>query len=403
MLANLPRRRPSAGAKLEALYEKAAKGTSNDAVRIELLNEVALIAEEIIQNASKAIAYYERILAINPLYVPALDALEKLYEREGRHKQLAGLLEKRLHMSNDDESLDIKLALGRLYLDRLFDPPSAVGHLEDVSRRARPTLKHDSWSSACWRSATCACAPRGFWSTSTKLATRFDSWFGCSRIRREGATDEAERRGLLRRIAVLRDERLRDNRGAFASLAELVPLEPEDENARRRFIEIGRRIREHEAVASVLTQAADAEAAARARGDILMEVARIYEELLEDEDRAEQVYQRVIRIDAQDPGLVIPAAQALGRIYAAEAKHEALANTLAIEVRLEQDVEKRRSLFERIGSLYETVLDDPEKAIAAFRARLVDDPADLSALGALERLYERTGDYRETRACLAQA
>ena len=44
-------------------------------------------------------------------------------------------------------------------------------------------------------------------------------------IRREGAADEAERRELLRRISILRDERLRDDPGAFASLSELVPLD----------------------------------------------------------------------------------------------------------------------------------------------------------------------------------
>src|SRR6185369_3464778 len=93
---------------LEELYEKAAKGTTDEKDRIELLNEVALISEEIIGDATKAIAYYERILSLDPLYVAALDALEKLYEREERWADLAGLLEKRLTMATDDESLDIK-------------------------------------------------------------------------------------------------------------------------------------------------------------------------------------------------------------------------------------------------------------------------------------------------------
>jgi hypothetical protein len=42
-------------------------------------------------------------------------------------------------------------------------------------------------------------------------------------ILREGATDENERRDLLRRISLLRDERLRDDAGAFSTLSELVP------------------------------------------------------------------------------------------------------------------------------------------------------------------------------------
>src|SRR5262249_46661280 len=55
----------------------------------------------------------------------------------------------------------------------------------------------------------------------------------------------------------------------------------------------------------------------------------------------------------------------------------------------------RRSLFERIGTLYETILEDAEHAIEAWRARLSDDPADADALAALERLYDRTAQWRE--------
>src|SRR6185369_15996319 len=92
---------------LEQLYDRAAQGTTDERDRIELLNEVALIAEEIMGDAAKAIGYYERILVLDPLYVAALDALEKLYEREGRWKDLGALLEKRLDGATPDEGVDI--------------------------------------------------------------------------------------------------------------------------------------------------------------------------------------------------------------------------------------------------------------------------------------------------------
>ncbi len=380
---------------LEALYEKAARGTHDVKDRIELLNEVALIAEEIIQDPAKAIGYYERLLALDPLYVPALDALEKLYEREARDKQLAALLEKRLGMCTDEQSLDIKLTLGRIYLDRLLEPALAIGHLEDVLSARESDGEARQLVERLLEIGDLRLRAAGILEHVYLARDEIRQLVRVLEIRREGTNEEGLRRELLRRIAVLRDERLRDDRGAFTSLAELVPVEPEDENARQRFIEIGRRLGEFEGVAKVLTQAADAEASAKARGDILMEVAGIFENLLGDEDRAETIYQRVVGLDPSDPELVIPAAQALGRIYTAKGKHEALADVLGTEVRLEQDVEKRRSLYERIGSLYETVLGNTDKAIAAFRSRLLDDPADLSALGALERLYERTGDFRE--------
>jgi tetratricopeptide (TPR) repeat protein len=387
-------------AELEELYEKAAQGTTDGRDRIELLNEVALIAEEIMGDAAKAIGYYERILALDPVYVAALDAVEKLYEREERWKDLALLLERRLEMSSSEEALDIKLALGRLYVDRLHDPSLAIGHLEDVLAGREADTEARKLVERLLDVGSLRLRAARILEHVYEAGEETKQLVRVLEIRREGASSEGERRDLLRRISILRDDGLHDDLGAFASLAELVPLEPEDDSLRQRFVEIGRRLADHEKVAAVLTTAADVSSSPSTRGEILMAVAHIYEDMLEDEARAEVVYKRVLGIDPADAGLVIPAAQALGRIYASRARHADLAGALAIEVRLEADAVRRRDLYERIGGLYETVLEEPEKAIDAWRARLTEDETDTTALAALERLYERTGHHRELVAVL---
>ncbi|WP_437590400.1 tetratricopeptide repeat protein [Sorangium sp. So ce1000] len=380
---------------LEELYDRAAKGTTDQSERIELLNEVALIAEEIIGDAAKAIGYYERILELDPFYTAALDSLEKLYEREGRFRDLAALLEQRLKTATEAESVEIKLSLGSIYLDRLHEPDGSLGHLEDVLRIRQNDPKARELVERLLDIGALRLRAARVLEAVYEARDEIRQLVRVLEIRRQGAETESERRELLRRVSVLQDERLKDDAGAFASLSELLPLEPEDLAARERLIEIGRRLGEHEQVAEVLTAAADACGTASIRGEILMEVARICEDLLGDADRAEKVYRRVLAIDPTDPSLVIPAAQALGRIYAAKEQHQALAGVLAIEVRLEDNVETRRSLHERIGTLYETMLDDPAKAIEAWQARLGDDGTDAAALAALERLYERTAQWRE--------
>jgi tetratricopeptide (TPR) repeat protein len=380
---------------LEELYDKAAQGTSDQDTRIELLNDVAVIAEEIIGDATKAIRYYERILTLDPLYVPALDALERLYEREGRWKDLAALLERRLETSTDDESADIKLNLGRIYLDRLHEPDRSITHLERVLEFRQNDADARGLVERLLEVGSLRLRAARVLEVVYEARDEVRQLVRVLEIRREGATEEHERRELLRRVSALRDERLKDDAGAFATLSELVPLETDDATARERFVEIGRRLGEHEKMAQVLTAAADACSTPPTRGEILMVVAGIYEDMLGDSDRAEGVYRRVIDIDAADPDLVVPAAQSLARIYATKGRHEALAEVLGVEVLLEADLDKRRALYQRIGEVYESVLDAPDKAIAAWRARLSDDPEDLAALAALERLYERTGEWRE--------
>lgn len=385
---------------LEALYDKAAQGTPDQTTRIELLNDVAVIAEEIMGDAAKAIRYYERILTLDSLYVPALDALEKLYEREGRWKDLAALLERRLETANDEESATIKLNLGRIYLDRLHEPDKSLEHLERVLELRQNDADARQLVERLLEVGSLRLRAARVLEVVYEARDEVRQLVRVLEIRREGATEEHERRELLRRVSVLRNERLKDDAGAFAALSELVPLEPDDAQARERLVEIGRRLGEHDKMAQVLTAAADACTTPPTQGEILMVVAGICEDMLSDLDRAEAVYRRVLGIDPSDPGLVIPAAQALARIYTGKGKHEELAEVLGVEVRLETELDNRRTLYRRIGEVYESVLEAPAKAIGAWRARLSDDPEDMEALSALERLYERTSEWRELVAIL---
>src|SRR4029077_5751869 len=96
-----------------------------------------------------------------------------------------------------------------------------------------------------------------------------------------------------------------------------------------------------------------------------------------------------------DATIALPACRALERIYASSGANRQLGEILRLEVKLEDDPEARRVLRGRLGELCESVRDDPLGAIDAWRARLEDDPNDGQALSALDRLYERTQNWRE--------
>jgi tetratricopeptide (TPR) repeat protein/DNA-directed RNA polymerase subunit F len=378
---------------LEALYERAAQGTTDERMRIELLSEVALVAEEIIGSAPQAIGYYERVLAIDALCEPAIQALEKLYEREERWSDLAELLERRLDTATEAESIVCRKTLGGLYIERLASPERALAHLEEVLEKRHEDLHSRELVEKLLAVPELRQRAARVLERVYEGRDEIRALVRILDIRRESANDE-EKRELLRRAATYRDERLKDDPGAFSVLAELLPMEPEEPSARERFVAIGRRLGEHEMVALVLSDAAEKCRSTESRAQILMEVARICEDMLGDVARAEGVYKAILQIDPNDPSLVIPAAQALSRIYATDGRHDDLAGSLAVEVRLEDNVETRRALYERIGTLHDGVLDQPEKAIEAWNARLADEPSDGAALTALERLYERTAAWR---------
>ncbi len=381
---------------LEALYERAV-GASEDPVRkVEMLAEVALVCEEIIEDTAKAMRHYERILAIDPYHETAVRALDRLYTRGGKERELAALLDRRLETAVGDDSLDLKLRLARLQL-ALHEPEKAMGHVEDVlSERvndadarqlAERLLEIGSLKVRAARVLEAVYDSRDeVRDLARVLAARLDA--------DTDATPD-ETRELLRRIAVLRNDRLRDDEGAFEAFARLCPLDPSDTDSRDQLIAIGERQGSYERVARVLLDTAEKSTSAELRGEILTRVALLYEDRLGQPEQAETVYRRVLELDPNDPRGALPAARSLERLYAAQGASEKLAEMLRVQIRLEESVAVRRDLLGRLGEISETVLGDRQGAIAAWRSRLEDGGDDEQALSALDRLYESTERYRD--------
>ncbi|HVY26926.1 MAG TPA: tetratricopeptide repeat protein [Polyangiaceae bacterium] len=382
---------------LEALYDRASRATDDLARRIEMLVEVALICEEIIEDVAKATAYYERILEIDPVHDAAIRALDRLYLKQGKNRELSALLERRLETAVGDEAFELKLRLAKLQLE-LHQPDKAMGHVEDVLRER--VGDYEARELAERMLAIGELRPRAARALETVYEARDEvrDLVRVLAIRLESLTSAEvadERRDLLRRIAMLRDDRLHDDQGALDALAELVPMDPLDGDARARLLEIGRRVSAHERVAEVLTRASQKADTPVAQGEILTAVARIYEDLLADPARAEATYRSILRLDDKDAELVLPAAKALERIYVNAGDSGKLAEMLRLQVQHEQDGNVRRELFGRLGTLSQTVLGDEAGAIAAWKSRVDENPEDAEALAALDRLYESAGRYRE--------
>lgn len=382
---------------LEALYDRASSATDDPTRRAEMLVEVALICEEIIEDPEKATRYYERILEVDPLHDVSVRALDRLYVRQGKDQQLAALLEKRLETATGDEAFDLKLRLAKLDLD-LHRPEKSMLLVEDVLGERINDFQARELTERMLDIGELRQRAARLLETVYQARDEIRDLVRVLEVRLEGfGSDPAneDRRELLRRIATLRDDRLHDDESALRTLSLLVPADPLDVDARKRLLEIGRRLDSNQRVAEVLTEAAERADSEPLRGEILMQVARICEELLNDRGRAERVYRRVLVLDESDAELVLPAARALERIYIAENENAKLAEMLRVQVKLEQSGAVRRELFGRLGELCQGVLGDNDGAIAAWKARVEENPDDEQALAALDRLYELTERYRD--------
>ncbi|HEX4337856.1 MAG TPA: tetratricopeptide repeat protein [Polyangiaceae bacterium] len=386
-------------ADLEALYARAAAATTDPVLKTEMLAEVALVCEEIIEEPAKAARYYERILEVDPSHEGALVALDRLYDQQKRYKDLAALLERRLVSAVGEPSLDMKLRLGRIQLDVLHEPAKAAAHVEDVLRERSNDYEARQLAERLLEIGEQRIRAAKMLEAVYEARDEVRDLVRVLEIRLK-ALDESpgaddEKKELLRRIASLRDERLHDDDGALEALSRYVPLEPLDVEARARLVEIGRRLGAEARVATVLESASERAETPGMRGEILTEVAGIYENQLGNAEKAEATHRKVLELDPDDAELALPAARALERLYTASGAHEKLRDTLRTQIRLEQRAEVRQELEGRLGTLCETVLGDLDGAILAWKARLEEMAGDPAALSALDRLYERTDKHRE--------
>jgi tetratricopeptide (TPR) repeat protein len=169
-------------------------------------------------------------------------------------------------------------------------------------------------------------------------------------------------------------------RGRAEALARLVPADPLDVEARSRLLEIGRR----EGATSGWQKCSPAPPIVDTpgmKGEILMQVASIYEDLI----RIWRVPSRLIAVlvlDESDAELVLPAARALERIMHCGDQNESWPKRS--RSRSEARARRRCSqqLLGRLGELCQSVLGDAESDRPG--ARVPREPGDELALAALD-------------------
>ena len=131
----------------------------------------------------------------------------------------------------------------------------------------------------------------------------------------------------------------------LGALSKAVLADPQDASVRQELARVaGLRGADAER-AAVLEKAAEQSADSTfLHAELLLELARLYDDQLGDLDAAERTYAKLIEVDGDNPDSVLPAARALERIHMGRDEHEKLAGDLRLQIKLEFDQEKRGEL-----------------------------------------------------------
>jgi tetratricopeptide (TPR) repeat protein len=233
--------------------------------------------------------------------------------------------------------------------------------------------------------------------------------------RRLGMEEEPARRAaLLRDLAQVQEERLKDAAGAMSTLRRLLEVDGRDLEALARLDRLCVRNEKWVELADVLARGAVAAEAAGDRGAAAafrFRLAELKETRLLDREGAVALYEDILsaqpdhaeaiaRLEAllqRDPGNA-RAAAALERAYEAAGAWQKYTAVLEVRAGDRPDPLERKALFEKLAEVREKRLQNPEMAFLALCRAFREDPADAGVRAALERLTEATEHHEELAA-----
>ncbi|WP_053234357.1 tetratricopeptide repeat protein [Sandaracinus amylolyticus] len=388
-------------AELVKLVEELAGEAGDPALARRLWIRAARMHDAQLGAVDAAVAAYAKVLDQEPGDAEVLDALDELYRRTERYRDLVGVLRRKAELSGELAHQEQLLSqVADIHEQMLGEPASAISiyreilELDPTSRTALSSLdrlfeKQELWSDLAdniGRQLTIAEEPE----EQTRLMLRLASL----RETRMSAVEAA--------IEIYREVLERDatNAEALAALERLLAtpahqpviteiLEPlyRDANEFAKLIGI------HEIQATIAS-------ASERRVELLHRIAELYEIALDDAPKAFESFARAIGEDASNA----TTQEQLERIAGMTGDYDALAAVYEHRVARfyeenesgrpsEEEVPLATHLLTKAAQIREDNLADVETAIAHHQRVLDLDATHLGAASSLERLFQQTERY----------
>jgi len=348
----------------------------------EYLRQLARLVEGTLANVPRARKAWEQLSDLLPTDTEALEALSRLYTAEKDWPMLVRILERQAPLATEPgRSVELALERAQIFDEKLHDVDAAAEALERLIAEIDP------------RNAEAHARLRAYYE-------KDDDWAKVVKIaeRQLGLTDDrAERARRSMELAALIRDKLGDDRKAIAIYERVLEIDPDDLQALEAVSGLYGKTGNYQRLAyadeKLLERAEDPEA----RRTLLLQIADIYETHLDDAARGFEWYRRAY--------LEGPTAENLQIVDRAAERHGLYDELIQIyEGARERAVEPFEQLAAslKIALICEEKLNDPARAFQTLVDALPTDPAGDELLHNLERLAERTGDWKRLLDVYAQ-
>jgi tetratricopeptide (TPR) repeat protein len=384
-------------ADLLAVYDKKLGLAKSKGEELEIRFKLAGLYEEEIKQPDKAIELYNEILKQDPAQLPALVALDGLYQSLERWKELSDTIVKEIDISTDMTAIaELKFRRGAIQEQYLTDGAGAVAsyrealELEPTHVGARTALQAylSNADADLQRAAVQVLEP--IYESNGDTARLVE----VQRIKLSHEKKSDARVALLLKIGEL-EGRIGNTDQAWEAYTRAVTENPASAPAREALENLATILDNWQPLVALYEKALSAKGKEKLppalERELLLVVAVAYDEKLEQSDRAVEYFRRAQNIQPEDASALV----ALERLYTRTERWSDLVDTLLKKAQLVADPAEREEIRIRVATVWEEMLGNAEQAIVAWNVVLQDNAGSVRALKALDRLYLSRGEYRE--------
>ena len=357
-----------------------------------LLLRLAEIREERMGSTDSAIEIYRDVLANDASNPAALGALERLLESSEHQAAVADILEPiykdggasaRLvdvyeiqanHATAPERRLELFNEIAKLQEFSLSD---LHGAFESYARAFREDPGHPKSKEELERLSAAVGGADALASVYEQVVAALD--------------DPQLAIGLLLRAAEIREDDLGQLDRAVDHYQRVLEFDEEHHQSADALERLFQQAERYEDLAGIYRRKARMVPSPSDQREQLVKAAAIYEDILDRPSDAIAVHQQVLEIDPGD----VESLDRLIELQTQLGKWSALLETYERKAEVVTDADVRKELFTAMGWVYETQLDDSDKAIDVYQRVLEIDPDDLPALGHLDGLFETTAQWRD--------
>jgi golgin subfamily B member 1 len=370
--------------------------------RPELLRELAVLEEERLADVEAAASRYRELAEIDPDNADTWAQLDRLALSAGRHQELGDILERRRSLAKDADNttarVDLTARLARLVIEQQKDHERAFELYSEVLE-VDPThaVTIEALEGLLQEKPELSSRIMSTLESAYERGGRFDKLAGLLKRRLAETQNEAEIRRLRLRSAEISGSQLGDASGAYTALEAAFLEEPEDTSLWERLSSAAEQAKQHRALAQAFARVLEHPRLGDSdRAELAARTAKLYDEQLLEPQEAEPFHKRVLSHDPKDE----LAFAALKELYTTDERWEELQALYKRRIDDTVDAETKLDLLLQVCFLFEEILEQPDKAIEAYRAVLALSPEHAPSRRTLERLYERRERYADLAALL---